>query len=751
MGYISEPKYDGDLVNKAYVDKLLGSMNIALNQLDYNKNFGAQPNPPYRINDTWMNGNDLYICIVERLIGEFDINDWDLATNYVDNDTAFQIAKTYTDSEIINLNDTIGILIDNIQDQLDGKIYTWFGEGVPTLENEPAVNWTTAEEKDNHRGDIYYDSLTGKGYRFSYIDNNYTWFELTDTETAAALELANEAKELAQQKRRIFVVQPYPPYDVGDLWTLGLNGGLYRCKTAKQTGLFESAHWELATNYDHTQTVIDGGLITTGTIQVIQGGSATAGMTGNTSGDNSIRFWAGSTFANRANAPFRVTQGGQLVATNAIISGNVDAGSITSGTLPAARIGSGAITEAKVATNAITADKILSGAITGVKIADGTITATKISAGTITGDKISSSTIITAGSGHNIGGIGVSGDWRMWAGNSNPSSAPFRVRQDGEIYATRANLLSGCTVGGFSIGSVSLSGWNPQGTMLLQRGSNASVDFPANGGRLMLASTGSGGAALTSANELCIADTYGWIGSGEAGFKIGIRAGYGGIRIITSDNGSHLKFAAQNGTTIKSYMTIGNNISIYGNNFANLTARDTSSASASNVYVGARQHITLGAGKGVTGYLFGHSTGHSNSRIQTSAGSASSKNVKKGIKNFNKKKYNDALDVLKQLNLCSYDYTYDLYENRKQFGFIIDELLEIPNHEQFFDIHEEEAYVDGEHLDFQINEDDDSSKEKIKVKMYNPEALDKYLLTVCKAQQEKIDKLEDRLNKELKK
>ena len=63
-------------------------------------------------------------------------------------------------------------------------------------------------------------------------------------------------------------------------------------------------------NADATATVISSGLITTGTLQVIQGGSSTAGITGNSSGDSAVRFWAGGTFADRANARFNVTQDG---------------------------------------------------------------------------------------------------------------------------------------------------------------------------------------------------------------------------------------------------------------------------------------------------------------------------------------------------------------------------------------------------------------------------------------------------------
>lgn len=118
--------------------------------------------------------------------------------------------------------------------------------------------------------------------------------------------------------------QPVPPYRKGDLWTDG--NVLLRCVVTRLTGSFVPTDWQDAVAYDNTSTTISGGLITTGTIQVVHGGDSTAGMTGATSGDSAVRFWAGGTYANRASAPFRVTQGGKLYALDAIISGSVTAG-----------------------------------------------------------------------------------------------------------------------------------------------------------------------------------------------------------------------------------------------------------------------------------------------------------------------------------------------------------------------------------------------------------------------------------------
>lgn len=76
----------------------------------------------------------------------------------------------------------------------------------------------------------------------------------------------------------------------------------------------------------YTQTKIDGGLVTTGRLEVGSGelGSVNAGISGAGVDPTDVRFWAGNTFANRGTASFRVLQNGKVFATNAEISGKVE-------------------------------------------------------------------------------------------------------------------------------------------------------------------------------------------------------------------------------------------------------------------------------------------------------------------------------------------------------------------------------------------------------------------------------------------
>lgn len=138
--------------------------------------------------------------------------------------------------------------LKELQDQVDGNITTWFYSGVPTDGNEPAKNWTTDNEKNNHLGDLYYDKDTGYAYRYSLDNDVYSWIKITDNDVTQALAIANSAKDTADSKRRVFVVEPTTPYDCGDLWIK--DEELYRCQTTKSKDeTFEENDWIIATKY----------------------------------------------------------------------------------------------------------------------------------------------------------------------------------------------------------------------------------------------------------------------------------------------------------------------------------------------------------------------------------------------------------------------------------------------------------------------------------------------------------------------
>lgn len=140
--------------------------------------------------------------------------------------------------------------VDLVKEQTDREYTLWFFDYAPTQNNIPASEWTTAELKAMHDQDMFYNRLTGKGYRFE----SGVWNEITDHLTLKALEDASKAQDTADSKRRVFVEQPTASqeYDMGDMWvnatysdgTVKYKNDSLVCKTAKKAGVaFSISHW----------------------------------------------------------------------------------------------------------------------------------------------------------------------------------------------------------------------------------------------------------------------------------------------------------------------------------------------------------------------------------------------------------------------------------------------------------------------------------------------------------------------------
>ena len=130
-----------------------------------------------------------------------------------------------------DVNEQLTSIETDLQTQIDGKIDTWSQE-TP----DPASSWTTSDEKAKHKGDIWYKPTSKETYRYT----GTAWERLYD-------QIAENATNIANQKRRVFVSTPTTPYDVGDLWIN--NEELYRCKTALSSGNYNSGHWVKAVKY----------------------------------------------------------------------------------------------------------------------------------------------------------------------------------------------------------------------------------------------------------------------------------------------------------------------------------------------------------------------------------------------------------------------------------------------------------------------------------------------------------------------
>lgn len=168
------------------------------------------------------------------------------------------------DEETVNNLINNSQVIKDLQKQTDGAIETWFYEGVPTLDNLPAVDWNTSELKKIHIGDLYYDQTTGYAYRFTkYNDdvNPYRWNRIKDNDIVSALDAANRAQITADGKMKVFYGETKPTnYQVGDMWVNAtlegkFNNDIVRAVADNKTS-FNANDWVLASRYSEAIATI---------------------------------------------------------------------------------------------------------------------------------------------------------------------------------------------------------------------------------------------------------------------------------------------------------------------------------------------------------------------------------------------------------------------------------------------------------------------------------------------------------------
>lgn len=210
---------------------------------------GEHPEPPYDTGDLWFNGEDILVCTVARTASDkYNASDWVKKDNYTNKDEV----KNYVD----------GVTKD-MQDQIDSKAEQHFYAYDPTLDNEPAKSWTTDEEKEKHVDDLFYNTETGKAYRFMKGDDgSYKWELVQDKDVTNALEAASKAQDTADGKRRVFTADaskdehPDPPYDEGDLWYTGAEVLVCGKPKAKDEA-YDAGDWGKKDNYTNKDEVID--------------------------------------------------------------------------------------------------------------------------------------------------------------------------------------------------------------------------------------------------------------------------------------------------------------------------------------------------------------------------------------------------------------------------------------------------------------------------------------------------------------
>lgn len=397
-------------------------------------------------------------------------------------------------------------------------------------------------------------------------------------------------------------------------------------------------------------------------------------------------------------------------------STTIDGSNIKTGTISTNRLSSDVITTSNFSAQNINADNITSGTLTSRAINNGNGTFSVTAAGALTATNATITGTITATAGE-IGGCSISGG-QLQIDNAHIGSLSVEkittgtnsqnLTFTGSVTCNKLYASNSGRIGGWTISPSKLGGDN---TYL---NPNGECQFYPTGGAIV---------GWNNAIRL----------KGPSGIAIyNSHTAYGGSTTI--DNGIHIMADLGN-------LNLMNENSSYGVNIRAYCSPSTiGNAGQRSIRLAAGANISMYA---VSGYVYAQGTGVSSDKVKTDSGSASSKNVKTNIVEFKDEEYQKALNLLKNIKIYNYDYKYDLYEDRKQYGFILDEIEEVDN--KFFKVSSNKAIVKGEHLDFNL----DNKQEKdeiIEVKKYDSDTLDKYLLTCIKGLQNKIEKLEKVIN-----
>lgn len=585
-------------------------------------------------------------------------------------------------------------------------------------------------------------------------------------------------------KTQNFGSQPTPPYRVNDSWMNGTD--IYVCVNERLIGNFVASDWRKASTYDNTKSILDGGVTTDGTLVVAKGGTVAAGLTAYTSGDTGVRLWAGSDIAGINSAPFRVTQAGALYSTSGQLGGWY---------IGANRLYAGSdSTYVRLDANPEIANAIWCGALS---VGDAPFRVSKAGylyakSGKIGGWALSDTALYTSSNTNYLGTTGITAS----IGGTSRSNIVFKagsnfgVNSSGTLYSKSAVLtdvdvsgkitatsgtIGGCTIN--SSGVLQVKNANISGTISTDKLDSSVIttsNFSAqtiNANKITSGTLNSAGVDIYNGTGFLRMLYTNWAnhpyvsalniaqGGGGLSFRTGqsrtnLGSGYGALQLLSGGSAYYLELGTASGVNLNfnsgdriGMDSDGNDIRLghlhvkesASDNTATLTTANDYSHARITLYNSGRVNLVATGSESV----YASSASVSSNKVLTGNSGASSKNVKKNVVPFTKEKYDKALNLLNNIKLYDYEYKYDLYEDRKQYGFIIDEVEKLDKESEFFKFYEDTANIEGEHLDFARENKD---KPTIDVKFYNPDTLDKYLLTCIKGLQNKIEELEKEIS-----
>lgn len=157
-------------------------------------------------------------------------------------DTTWNLAvdEVTKNTEALNtLNASYESLKKDLQAQIDNAIDTWFGDENPTASNSPAKDWTNDDIRQQHSGDLYYNTETGAAWRYLQVDGVWQWTKITDEALNEAIGRIDKLQTEVDGKVTIFYGNDYPTAaEKDDLWIKGTDGdskAIFTCSVTTES------------------------------------------------------------------------------------------------------------------------------------------------------------------------------------------------------------------------------------------------------------------------------------------------------------------------------------------------------------------------------------------------------------------------------------------------------------------------------------------------------------------------------------
>lgn len=177
-------------------------------------------------NPTWQQGNYLWI-----------------RTKITYSDNGVEYTSPYCDSSwkaaadgVAGLNkdiDSINSAMNKMQAEIDGAIETWYLPGDPTAADfkNPwkEEEGDSSEVREKHIGDLYFDTNTGKSYRYFKDGSTYKWQIISDQALSQAIADISNLRTDVDNKVKIFYGNKKPSNpSVDDMWIKD-DGSFWQC------------------------------------------------------------------------------------------------------------------------------------------------------------------------------------------------------------------------------------------------------------------------------------------------------------------------------------------------------------------------------------------------------------------------------------------------------------------------------------------------------------------------------------------